>query len=200
MRYSYKIEGLLRHGLNSNSFHTMNRLCSSGLLCCTGKRKHCCICRDTNKRVAIQCILCTDGTVCVNCVARLCENGLCKTCPVCRQEAWKPKAVVHAVKVVPVPLPPQDEGHLAYPGYPPTCCDILPPVRELLDRVSVIVAVGLASYVMGIITLWSFIPTLSMGTDVGLNLVAPVIGAIEIALICWCCRCVVCDSAEDMYT
>ena len=53
---------------------------------------------------------------------------------------------------------------------------------------------------MGIITLWSFIPTLSMGTDVGLNLVAPVIGAIEIALICWCCRCVVCDSAEDMYT
>jgi hypothetical protein len=53
-----------------------------------------------NKKGFIKCKICTNTIICGNCIIKLCENGICNKCPVCRQENWKKN--LNCTAVVPV--------------------------------------------------------------------------------------------------
>ena len=52
------------------------------------KMKPCVICKDFQIS-HLECKICIDTHVCFDCSVKLCENGICNMCPICRQENWK---------------------------------------------------------------------------------------------------------------
>lgn len=160
-------------------------------LCC-GLHKKCCICLNEEK-IGINCKLCSEGIICINCVSKLCESGLCRFCPVCRSPNWK-QNVMSKFAIIPIsekytePLPTvqiimnEDEKK----GW--EC----PPCSRILDRIGVFIAIIFVSYILGIFTIYVFDNDSDIMTKPGLNLLPLPIGLFELAVCCHCCyRCLI---------
>ena len=51
-------------------------------------KTECVVCLERKNKV-ISCRICYNTNVCLDCIHSMCEKGICKLCPVCRQQNWK---------------------------------------------------------------------------------------------------------------
>ena len=158
----------------------MNKLNFQYFACCKAKNNKCCICFESNSKSGIQCKLCAAGTICINCVPDLCESGLCKKCPVCRQENWK-SIKIKKTKIVPIKkdielieISTKNEKKFF---------EDLPPCKILIDRLACICTALFISYFMGMLTVCSFTSSNQKEWDIGLNFLGLLLGMLEMAVI-----------------
>ena len=51
-------------------------------------KTECVVCLEKKNKV-ISCRICYNTNVCLDCIHSMCEKGICKLCPICRQQDWK---------------------------------------------------------------------------------------------------------------
>jgi di/tricarboxylate transporter len=137
-----------------------------------------------------------EGIICINCVALLCENGLCGRCPICRSENWK-KSFISQKTIIPInnPLetPVINVNNNQLINIKPIS---LPPCKYIVDCVYIACSVLFISYVFGVLTLNLFNPAIKIVENVGWNILALFIGLIE--LKCTGIYCYNCIKRADM--
>lgn len=68
----------------------------------TSKEYECPVCYTTQKLDdSVKCLRCKNIHICNSCILRMCEEGICERCPVCRQRDWRLKRCVEQTKIVP---------------------------------------------------------------------------------------------------
>jgi hypothetical protein len=167
--------------INSTKMTKFN--CMEFIICKTNNNQ-CCICRETHNKVGIQCIHCPAGTVCINCVPLLCESGMCKICPVCRQESWK-NTMIKKTQIIPM----KNSFGLTEISTETKCsrCEKLPPCKSIFDQLMCVGSALIISYLIGILTICSFISSNANNWNIGLHFLALLVGIIETVVISWCC-------------
>ncbi len=171
--------------------------CTGFIICKTNNNNQCCICLETHNKVGIQCVHCPAGTICIGCVSLLCESGMCKICPVCRQDNRKNTMikkttiipVKDTVKVSEITTEVEENG----------CCEKLPPCKILLDRFACLCSTLFISYLLGILTICSFVTSYNNGLPIGFHFLGLFIGIIEFVVILYCCYQSLCAPHLDWY-
>jgi len=158
---------------------------------CRKKYQKCCICMG-NEKTGIRCKLCVEGIICTNCVASLCENGLCGRCPICRSENWK-KSIISLKTIIPINKPlkaptinlnDNNERINIEPIPIPSC-------KHIVDSIYIVSSILFISYLFGILTLNICNPGIKIVEDVGWNILALFIGLIELKCVgMYCYNCI----------
>ena len=152
---------------------------------CCNKRK-CPICLEYKKTYLV-CKNCKNTNICFECVTNMCEFGICDKCPVCRQINWKKKIKVEIA------------NDIFKIKYIYKCLDtiisIIKYIYKLLILLVNIFVIFIIIYLIGIITIVIFWPSIDFNKSIN-RFGLPIFLGLLWLLIIWspcCCGQTLCQ-------
>ena len=154
---------------------------------CFGKTQdECPICLQ-QKKLEIQCKICTNTKICKKCSLAFCEKGLCGKCPVCRQPNWKKPRSSQIIPISKINLLPKENKIIT--DIILTNKDNMDKCKYMLLTLAACISISLLIYSIGMFTLLIFTTKEDWDSYSALYWLSPIIGLVWLLLIWSPCCC-----------